>query len=405
MESRSNSRVIRIITIAILSALFAYGFVGSISNVLVNEIIDAFSLTGTAQGLSASLMNMGSLIALFVTPLLQGRIRKTKMIVLSGLLQVAALCVAGSAAGFILFATANAVTGIGCGWLDTYANSCIVDLHPQNSTRYLGWLHGLFGVGSLIAPLAIRWILGWCNWRGVYFAFAGVMLLSVGCIAFTSRQVENTGALSNTQESRLTLKEVGAYLTVKRNVLLLLTTVMTNMVQTGLTCWIARYMFLAYGEVALGATCLTLFWIAATASRFVMPRLKLRPLTIVMVGAFCATVLLSGGILSGSATVMCVAVCLCGFVTGPFMPMLIAECATGYQGKTTLTTSLMMIVGGVARLAVPLLTASVTSAVSATAGMLVPAVFAVLAGVLSLAALRTTTTTPTTPTTPTAHAD
>ena len=399
MESRSNSRVIRIITIAILSALFAYGFVGSISNVLVNEIIDAFSLTGTAQGLSASLMNMGSLIALFVTPLLQGRIRKTKMIVLSGLLQVAALCVAGSAAGFILFATANAVTGIGCGWLDTYANSCIVDLHPQNSTRFLGWLHGIFGVGSLIAPLAIRWILGWSNWRGVYFAFAGVMLLSVGCIAFTSRKVENTGALSNTQESRLTLKEVGAYLTVKRNVLLLLTTVMTNMVQTGLTCWIARYMFLAYGEVALGATCLTLFWIAATASRFVMPRLKLRPLTIVMVGAFCATVLLSGGILSGSATVMCVAVCLCGFVTGPFMPMLIAECATGYQGKTTLTTSLMMIVGGVARLAVPLLTASVTSAVSATAGMLVPAVFAVLAGVLSLAALRTTTTTPT------AHAD
>ena len=398
MESRSNSRVIRIITIAILSALFAYGFVGSISNVLVNEIIDAFSLTGTAQGLSASLMNMGSLIALFVTPLLQGRIRKTKMIVLSGLLQVAALCVAGSAAGFILFATANAVTGIGCGWLDTYANSCIVDLHPQNSTRYLGWLHGIFGVGSLIAPLAIRWILGWSNWRGVYFAFAGVMLLSVGCIAFTSRKVENTGALSNTQESRLTLKEVGAYLTVKRNVLLLLTTVMTNMVQTGLTCWIARYMFLAYGEVALGATCLTLFWIAATSSRFVMPRLKLRPLTIVMVGAFCATVLLSGGILSGSATVMCVAVCLCGFVTGPFMPMLIAECATGYQGKTTLTTSLMMIVGGVARLAVPLLTASVTSAVSATAGMLVPAVFAVLAGVLSLAALRTTTT-------PTAHAD
>lgn len=336
MESRSNSRVIRIITIAILSALFAYGFVGSISNVLVNEIIDAFSLTGTAQGLSASLMNMGSLIALFVTPLLQGRIRKTKMIVLSGLLQVAALCVAGSAAGFILFATANAVTGIGCGWLDTYANSCIVDLHPQNSTRYLGWLHGLFGVGSLIAPLAIRWILGWSNWRGVYFAFAGVMLLSVGCIAFTSRKVENTGALSNTQESRLTLKEVGAYLTVKRNVLLLLTTVMTNMVQTGLTCWIARYMFLAYGEVALGATCLTLFWIAATASRFVMPRLKLRPLTIVMVGAFCATVLLSGGILSGSATVMCVAVCLCGFVTGPFMPMLIAECATGYQGKPRL---------------------------------------------------------------------
>lgn len=200
MESRSNSRVIRIITIAILSALFAYGFVGSISNVLVNEIIDAFSLTGTAQGLSASLMNMGSLIALFVTPLLQGRIRKTKMIVLSGLLQVAALCVAGSAAGFILFATANAVTGIGCGWLDTYANSCIVDLHPQNSTRYLGWLHGLFGVGSLIAPLAIRWILGWSNWRGVYFAFAGVMLLSVGCIAFTSRKVE-TQALYQTHRS------------------------------------------------------------------------------------------------------------------------------------------------------------------------------------------------------------
>ena len=391
MEARKGElqkKLTKPMTGAILVATAAYAFVNSTTSVLINDIIDTFSLTGAAQGLLSSMMSMGMMLALIATPMLQGRVSKTAMMLMSGLLQAAMLFLSGAAASFALFVPAIVALGMGCGWLDTYVNSAMVDVHPTDGPKYLGLLHGLFGVGSLLAPMAMQWLLLGATWRGVHFIIAGLMLAAMAFMAKLHGDVRKAGGVEAVEEARLSRKEIGAYVKNGRNLLLLLCGAVTSMVQTGVICWIVRYMLLRYNLEEMGAVCLTVYWVAATVNRFLAPRLRARPLALVSIGAALGAVFLSGGIWSGSAPVMCIAVGLTGLVTGHFMPMMVSVCAEGHQGNTTLTTSVLMFISGAARVAVPLLMAAVTDGVSVNGGMMVPAALALVCALLAMLALR-----------------
>lgn len=387
METRMNDRVVKGITAAILVTSFAYAFANSITSVLINEIVDSFSLTGAAQGLLSSMLSLGQMVAFLLNPLFQGRIRKMTMLLFSGLLQVVVLAASGFAPTFVLFALAMVILGMGGGWLDGGINSCMIDIHPDDNPRYLGQLHGIYGIGSLLAPLAIQWLLLTMAWQSVLWCIAGLLLFAMILIALARRESghENQSAV---KEKRLTPGQVWAYLKKGRNLLLLGCAALTGAVQTGVNCWIVRYMLLAYDQAALGATCLTVYWVAATINRFLAPRLRVRPLVMLSGGSLLAALFLGIGIFSGNALVMCVCVGLVGLVTGHFVPMIVSVSAEGYQGSTTLTTSMSMFVMGVVRVILPLAMAGLTDSVSTSAGMLLPAAAGVLAALLCAAALR-----------------
>ena len=159
MQTHSGQAAVKGVTAAILVTSFIYAFVNSISSVLLNQVVEAFSLTGASQGLLSSMLSVGYMLALLVNPLFQGRTEKLFMLLLSGLLQAAMLVLSGTSASFALFLTGIVLLGVGCGWLDGYINSCMIDFHPHDSPKYLSLLHGLFGVGSLLAPLLMQALL------------------------------------------------------------------------------------------------------------------------------------------------------------------------------------------------------------------------------------------------------
>lgn len=387
MEGRVNERVVKGITVAILVTSFAYAFANSITAVLINEIVDAFTLTGAAQGLLSSMLSLGQMVAFLLNPLFQGRVSKMTMLLLSGLLQVVVLLVSGFAPTFVLFALAMVVLGMGGGWLDGGINSCMIDYHPADNPKYLGLLHGIYGIGSLLAPLAIQWLLLAMAWQSVLCCIAGLILLAMVLVALARKGAGRTDIQKSVQEERLTPRQVWAYLKNGRNLLLLGCAALTTMVQAGVNCWIVRYMFLAYDQAALGATCLTIYWIAATINRFLAPRLRVKPLVMLSGGALLSALFLSVGIFSGSAIVMCVCMGLVGLVTGHFIPMIVSVSAEGYHGSTTLTTSMSMFVMGIVRVVLPLAMAALTDSVSVAAGMSLPAIAGVLAALLCAAAL------------------
>ena len=387
METRINDRVIKGITTAILVTSFAYAFANSITSVLINEIVDSFSLTGAAQGLLSSMLSLGQMVAFLLNPLFQGRIRKMTMLLLSGVLQVIVLAVSGFAPTFVLFALAMVILGMGGGWLDGGINSCMIDIHPDDNPKYLGQLHGIYGIGSLLAPLVIQWLLITMTWKSVLWCIAGLVLFAMILIAI-ARRGSGHETQSAAREEQLTLSQVWDYLKKGRNLLLLGCAAPTSVVQTGVNCWIVRYMLLAYDRAALGATCLTVYWIAATINRFLAPRLRVRPLVMLAGGSLLSALFLGIGIFSGNAIVMCVCVGLVGLVTGHFVPMIVSVSAEGYQGSTTLTTSMSMFVMGVVRVILPLAMAGLTDSISTAAGMSLPAVAGVLAALLCTVALR-----------------
>ena len=129
------------------------------------------------------MLSVGYMLALLVNPLFQGRTEKLFMLLLSGLMQVAMLLLSGSASSFAVFLTAIVLLGVGCGWLDGYINSCMIDFHPHDSPKYLSLLHGLFGVGSLLAPLLMQALLLGISWRGVFFVIAAMTAGAMLCVA------------------------------------------------------------------------------------------------------------------------------------------------------------------------------------------------------------------------------
>lgn len=382
-----KAAVVKQITVTILVISFVYSFVNSITSVLINDVIEAFGLTGAAQGLMSSMLSFGLMLALLVNPLFQGRISKITMLLLSGMLQIAALILSGSAVSFAMYSAAMVLLGIGCGWLDGYINSSMIDIHPNDSGKYLGLLHGLFGVGSLLAPVAMNWMLKHMAWRFVHVVIAGLVVTAMAFVCACRKGSRETGLLGKGEEDRISMNQLGSYLKNGRNILLLCTAAMTAALQTGLTCWIVRYMLLAYNNDSLGAACLTVYWITATVNRFIAPKLSAKPLTLIAGGGILAAVLLLGGILSGNAAVMCGCVGLMGLATGHFVPMIVGECAEGYHGNTTLTTAAAMFVMGIARVLIPIIMAAVTEGISTDIGMAIPAVTGVLAAVFCVSLL------------------
>ena len=377
---RKNSGMIKAVTAVIFVSAALYAFGNTLIYTLINYVIDAFSLKGTAEGIMSSLLSAGMMIAQLSSPSLQGRIRKFSMIGIACLIQGVALLVCGIAAGPVLFGAGSFVLGLGCGWLDGYMNSIIIDLYPENSARPMLTLHALYGVGSLLTPVIVKLLLPGMGWRGPYFLVASFLIALTVIVFLLKKRTESTGALKTAAEEPLKMADIGRYLKKRRTVLLLLVSMLSGALgQTGILTWIVRYMTVTFDAESLGTTCITLFWVFATVNRLVVPNIKVKPMKMIVGGSFIFAAAVFIGVLSHNPVVMAVAVSVCGLCSGHFYPMLFMEAAEGYKGSTTMTTAVMQFVMGIGRVVIPLIAAFVSSISNASVGMILPG-FTVLAG-------------------------
>lgn len=367
---------VKIVTGVALGSIFLYSFVHSIASVLVNEVVNGFSLSGASQGMMSSVFNLGTMLALFAAPLLQGRVGKMAVLLFATALQVVGLVLCGVSPVFALFCLSCALLGVGGGLVDTYSNSLLVDVHRKESTRYLGYLHGLFGVGSLLAPLLMMQLLQWVQWRGVFFMLAVLVFLGGAVLLWFARQARGADMQRATRESVLRWGDLREYILNSRNMAVLAASIFATAAQTGILVWVLRYMALRFDAEALGAASISLYWVCATFNRFTVSRLRVAPIKLLILGAVLAALCLSIGVLSGSAWGMCVAMGVLGLCTGHFMQVLFGEGTKGYEGKTTFATSVLIVVMGLTRSVVPLIMASVSVGLSVVASMLIPAVTA-----------------------------
>ncbi len=386
-----QSTLAKQLSYSILILISGYALVTMAMSVLMNHVIDEFGLVGAQEGSMSSMISFGGMLALLSTPLLQGHIKKTTMLIVSGVLQVAMMAVTGFAPTYGVLLAVCILLGISGGWTDSYCNSSIVDINRENSSKYLGALHGWYGVGGLAAPLLIQALLRSMDWRGVYFALSVVVGLTLLQFLLAARRIKGRFDVSGMEEPRLKRHEMADFLKDKRNLLLLCAGVFYAFTQTGLLVWVVRYMTVRFDAELLGASALSAFWVFGTLSRFLAPRIKMRPLKLFIIGAGAAGVLQAAGVLSASPVVMVIATGMIGLFSGQCMPMILDEAAQRYPGRTSLPTSLMLFVTCVARVLMPLIMGGLSAAISVAASMLIPVGTGILAGLLGVVALRADT--------------
>lgn len=382
-EKRGTGRL----TAAILFLITIYGFANTFQSVVMNQVVESYGLTGGQQGILSSMINVGCIVAMLTATLLQGRIRKTLLLLAAVILQALAFFALGipwSLTGMII---TGIVLGLGFGWADTCCNSAMVDVHPERSSFYLGLLHGGFGVGSLLCPLVVTAMLALMGWRQVSQWMGALMLFTALVFALLGLRRTDAGR-QTVQEQKLNAGQIRAYLGNGRNLMLVLAGVMYAATQTGLTVWLVRYMTLRYQAESLGATALSIYWICATVSRFVAPRIRLKPILLFMFGALLSCVFQAGGVLVGNPVFMCVMVSGIGLVSGQCLPMLIGESTADYEGMTTLPTSVLLFTMCIARILMPLVMGVISDGVSVSGAMLAPAVTGLLAALAAFICFR-----------------
>jgi len=153
--------------------------------------------------------------------------------------------------------------------------------------------------------------------------------------------------------------------------------------------WIVRYMTLRYDAAELGALSITVFWVCATANRFLLAQvIKRAPMKFFALGAFLSAVLVFTGVISGNPVVLCVLMGVLGFCCGHFVPVLVSESAVGYEGRTTFTTSIIMFVMSVGRIVAPIMMAYTSTHISLDLAMMLPVVAALVTAGCCLIASR-----------------
>ncbi|MDP3447429.1 MAG: MFS transporter [Eubacteriales bacterium] len=386
-ENTSSRRSVRLLTAGIVMLIAVYGLLSNYQSVVLNSVVESYRLTGGAQGIMSSMINIGAVAAFITAPMLQGRIKKTTMLLLGAAVLVVSFFLLGEGRVVAGLIAACLLTGVGFGWVDANCNAVMVDLHHDKSAKFLGLLHGGFGVGGLIAPILISALLAVMSWHTVSYLM-GALIALAGVAFLLLLGAAKKGVPPVKKEQPLTFAAVKAFLFQRKNALMLLASILYAIAQSGLLIWIVRYMTLRYNAEALGSIALSIYWVCATLSRFFAPRLPIRPLKLFLLGVLLTCVFQAVGVFSGSAVVMCVMSGVIGLVSGHCVPMILSEASADNPGVSSLIASSFLISIFATNSVAPLFMGALASWAGLDAMMLAPAVSAAFSALIVLIILR-----------------
>ena len=344
MENLTDSnKAERVFINALMIFNAGFAFSRMISGVLVNHVIEHFSLIGAEQGYMLSMINIGLTAAVISTVLIRWKIKKTSMIAVSGLVMVATMALTGMAGSFDMVLVVSLIFGVGVGWIDVYSNSSIIDVNRGKSAKNQSMMQGWFGIGAILAPIIIAALLTKNDWQGVFLTLAPgflvIVVIYIICLNVAGKKIFNT----DIEAVRIKGREVLSFLKRKKSILLLAGCFAYYTMQYGIFAWLVRYMSVQYGAEAIGITGITVMWICTSISRFIVPKLPVDNMKMHTYGAFTAAVTLFVGILSNNPWVMCIMVGIGALTTGNSLPTLMNRVVVTYEGSSLLPTSAMLI--------------------------------------------------------------
>ncbi|MDL2293718.1 MFS transporter [Ruminococcaceae bacterium OttesenSCG-928-D13] len=373
------------LTAVILLVQFGFAFCNTSAAAVINQVIEEFGLSSAGQGLQATVTQAGSFVCILLIPFVGGRATKAALLGFGALLQAVMTALAGVSPTLFLMLACVALVGAGGSLIDVYANAFIIDIHGQNSARFLGMVHGVYGLGAVVTPLLATTLLD-LGWRRLYL----IVALPLGLIAllFIVLSRRHAGAAAATApEQKADFTQLGAYLKDPVNLAITLCYLLYNAGQYGMMGWLVRYMTVRYDAPGLGAVGVALFWGCTTLNRFILPRLKSASMGLVAAGLAAGGVLHAVGVFSGSPIVMVAMAGAVGLVSGHSTPLMLNTAASRNRMDAALPTSVLMLCNRLASTLFPLILGA-AAALSIQISMLLGAIFMILALLAALRAMR-----------------
>ena len=369
--------------------MFTVAVCNALQSALLSDMIGNYQLKDALQGGMSAFQSLGVLFALIVTILASGKIKKQYiLLILTATVALASFGI-GRQPGILLFIASFLVMGVGKGFADSSTSSVIADLYPgEEAVDKIGLLHGFYGIGSLLTPLAVNGLKNFnYRWNQIYtFAACFAILVFVFMAFLTAKTKSKLHSLPETPQ-QITVKELRGFFQTKRNIFLLLGIFCYASYQIGYFLWISRYVEVYLGNAQMGPIALSLFWLGITLARIFITKLKFNKLKTVIIGNIAVILFVLIAVWSKNIFLAVVCSFFAGFINGATTPIQISTGCGWYLKNTILVTTVIYLVFNMAQIVCPLLVAAINS-VDMQIAMATCSIFALLTAVFTVPLLK-----------------
>jgi MFS family permease len=244
-------------------------------------IMRDFCITTGVAGAIFTVNAAGNFVGVLAGGIFSDLLGKKPLIILGCILQVIGLAFTAKFNSWAFILVLSFVIGLGRGFLNTSFNALISDINAHRKGAAFNTLHGIYGVGSLVGPAFIGFLLYFdYGWRFVYYGIAVLWLLyvlTVIPIKYPSAAKKEKASIdSNTNVYSSEKDTNGSKMALIKTVLINPAFIMLFMVSFiyngsagSLTGWINTYLEGGKNTILLGAGMLSIFYLGISLGRFI----------------------------------------------------------------------------------------------------------------------------------------
>lgn len=375
------------VTIVVCFGHMLFAMANNAQGVLLSSFIDAFGLSGGAQGMPNAAANAGIIAAMLLAVPFAARFGKAVLFA-GGLFLMAVMLVAASfaPAAWVLVA-AYLVMGFAFGNIDTTASALIADLHQgKRASMMMGVLHAVYGIGGILAPLWMTILLTHgSSWQRVLCILGGLALYAAVMATVTFVRAKPVLRDARKTKETFTLAGLMQFARRKGNLWMVLSVGLYCAHQCSVYLWISRIIGVGYGNEALGAAALSLFWVGTVISRLLVPMTGINAVRYMRWGMLLTAAVLGIGTAIGGAVACCIAAAAAGLIGGACIPMSLADISARNPDQSMLSITAVLLTTAISAMICAPLIGFIVEKTALIAGLVVSAVFAAGCGLTAFA--------------------
>ena len=336
-----------LLTAAVCLSTVFLAAVNSSHGALLSPMIAHYALSDSQQGYPNSAQNIGCIVAMFTSLWVIGRLRKQTLLTAAVALMAFLMIPLSLLPSFPVYLGLYALVGVAFAYLDAISSSMIADLHTgKSAARMMCVMHACHGLSGIVSPLILGAALGASgNMPRAYLTVLAMGILTLAFLWPANARIPLSDAAARPEP--LTRAQLSAFFGNPALRALSISILFYGIHLSGMIVWVNRYVEVGL-QSTLGALALAFLYAGLTASRLIVPLLRVQPMTYICGSCVLSAVILGIGLCANSAAVMCGCVLACSLISGALIPVTIGTACAGFSSNTLLASTLInlcMLVG------------------------------------------------------------
>lgn len=148
----------------------------SIVGQMFETIKATYSLSLSQAGMLLSIQSIGGFVVAVMSLLVIDLFNKKKIIVISGVLLCIFLIIIGIKMPLFVLFIVFIMLGLSTAMVNILSNAAMMETVPKNPERYINFMHTIFSLGAVLAPVISNAIYADSGMSGVFFIMGGFAL-------------------------------------------------------------------------------------------------------------------------------------------------------------------------------------------------------------------------------------